>query len=274
MIPAASNRRTRSATAGGVSPTCLPRSAYELRAFSWSAQSSSHPVSSSNFSESLVMDAHHFLFMVDPTELLWNIHSLRPRSFLSYHRIPIHCAGVNHGFGNRAGFTQIPYTDRYICVVHERSSGAEPHRAAFYRGAPCRPLVHPHLGRAGRCVVSAGTHHGRAGCALSFGWWCHRVYWSRPRATYRLAHRRAVSRGDRSRWAGDSARLQRISGHARAAARAWTRPRRGGAAGCARRWQLLRRVASHASPTVGILRLPDRHHSGAACRAPSRHEIG
>src|SRR5689334_19652795 len=85
MIPAASSRRMRSATAGGVSPTRRPRSAYELRAFSWSAQSSAHPVSSSSFSGSLVIGIFYLLFAPQYLHLLWKSHSRATHSFLSYH---------------------------------------------------------------------------------------------------------------------------------------------------------------------------------------------
>ena len=50
--------------------------------------------------------------------------------------------------------------------------------------------------------------------------------------------------------------------------------RRGGAAGRARAGQLLRRLADHAPPALGLLRLPGRHHghdaAGAAARHPAR----
>src|SRR5260370_8050617 len=89
MTPAASRRRMRSATAGGVSPTRLPSSAYELRAFSCSAQSSSHPVASSTLSASLTIATIHFPFSVNSADLLWKIRSLSPRTFLSYQRTAI-----------------------------------------------------------------------------------------------------------------------------------------------------------------------------------------
>src|SRR5690348_12101005 len=85
MIPVASSRRMRSATAGGVSPTRRPRSAYELRAFSWSAQSNAHPVSSSSFSGSLVIEIFYLLFAPQQPHLLWESHSHLACSFLSYH---------------------------------------------------------------------------------------------------------------------------------------------------------------------------------------------
>jgi hypothetical protein len=47
-----------------------------VRAFSCSAQSNSHPVSSSNFSGSLATDVYYLLFMEKLTKLLWNIGAL------------------------------------------------------------------------------------------------------------------------------------------------------------------------------------------------------
>src|SRR5690349_13965365 len=56
-----------------------------MRAFSCSAQSSSHPVSSSSFSASLVIMAHHLSFAGELAETSWNTRSLSLFPSLPYH---------------------------------------------------------------------------------------------------------------------------------------------------------------------------------------------
>ena len=77
--------------------------------------------------------------------------------------------------------TQTPFRDRWFRPLYQRRAGAEPDRPALYRRAACRALVHPDLGWPRRCLISTRAHHGRAGRALPFRWWRHRVHRSWPR---------------------------------------------------------------------------------------------